>query len=112
MNSIFSLALFQSHPAQAGGPLAEDWSSVLLWTLPALFVLVVLTAALDRWLARVLAPGDWPKTRRPSMMSLPAGADPNAEPRGRLVPVERVRRTSGGISQTAIVPIHSELRRR
>lgn len=82
------------------GPVFPDnWLITLLSSLAMLTGVVLFTAALDVWLKRILGPGEGPVIRRSSSLTLPAGADPNAEPRGRLVPREYVGRSSGGSSQ-------------
>jgi hypothetical protein len=85
--------------AGAAASFPDDWLITLLSSLGMLTGIVLFTAALDVWLRRVLGNGHGSSVRRTSTLTLPAGADPNAEPRGRLIPQEHIGRTPSGLSQ-------------
>lgn len=99
MLSLELLTLLDSAAVSSGTQFPDNWATVLLSSLAMLAGVVLFTAALEVWLKRILGPGDGPTIRRSATLTLPAGADPNAEPRGRLIPQENVGRRSGGASQ-------------
>ncbi len=96
---LLDVAILDAAAVSAGTQFPENWATILLSTLAMLTGVVLFTAALEVWLKRILGSGEGPTIRRSATLTLPAGADPNAEPRGRLIPQENVGRRSGGVSQ-------------